>query len=96
MVTNGDDNTNKTLSSDEFSECVENINVLNLRLRNADERCNRLRSDLKNSKQVGDGQSLYPTPPPPPLLLTSLFWEPLTQHEHWKMQEAYESSPVSA
>ena len=31
---------------DEFAECVENINVLSLRLKNADERCQRLRCHL--------------------------------------------------
>ena len=39
-------------SSDEFAQCVENINVLNLRLKNADERCQLLKADLRQAKQV--------------------------------------------
>ena len=41
-------------SSDEFAQCVENINVLNLRLKNADERCQLLKADLRQAKQVCD------------------------------------------
>jgi hypothetical protein len=38
--------------ADEFAQCVENISVLNLRLKNADERCQMLRTDLRRAKQV--------------------------------------------
>ena len=36
----------------EFAQCVENINVLNLRLKNSEERCQLLKSDLRQAKQV--------------------------------------------
>lgn len=36
----------------EFAKCVENINVLNLRLKNSEERCQLLRTDLRQAKQV--------------------------------------------
>ena len=39
---------------DEFAECVDNINVLNLRLKNSDDRCQRLRTDLRLAKHVCD------------------------------------------
>ena len=38
--------------STEFAQCVENINVLNLRLKNSEERCQLLRTDLRQAKQV--------------------------------------------
>jgi hypothetical protein len=81
MVSNSEE-TNKVLSKDEFAECVENINVLNLRLRNADDRCQRLRTDLRTTKQVCDVTTTAPPPPPPPpLLLTTLLrGSPLLEH----------------
>ena len=39
-------------NSTEFAQCVENINVLNLRLKNSEERCQLLRADLRQAKQV--------------------------------------------
>ena len=48
------DGKNPSPSSDEFAQCVENINVLNLRLKNADERCQLLKADLRQAKQVCD------------------------------------------
>ncbi len=36
----------------EFDQCVERINVLNLRLRNSEERCQALRDELQKCKQV--------------------------------------------
>ena len=36
----------------EFAQCVENINVLNLRLKNSEERCQLLKNDLRQAKQV--------------------------------------------
>jgi len=36
----------------EFAQCVENISVLNLRLKNSEERCQLLKSDLRQAKQV--------------------------------------------
>lgn len=48
-----DANTNSpTVDSTEFAQCVENINVLNLRLKNSEERCQLLRADLRQAKQV--------------------------------------------
>ena len=87
MVTSSDDCNNKVLSKDrEFAECVENINVLNLRLRNADDRCQRLRTDLRSAKQVCDVTS--PVPPPPPLLLTNLLRDsPLLEYHHHSQQQ---------
>ena len=38
--------------SRQFAQCVENINVLNLRLKNADERCLALREELRRARQV--------------------------------------------
>ena len=38
--------------SRQFAQCVENINVLNLRLKNADERCLALRDELRRARQV--------------------------------------------
>eukprot|EP00093_Oithona_nana_P004197 04197.XXX_42446_46436_1 [CDS] Oithona nana genome sequencing. len=35
----------------EFAQCVENISVLNLRLKNSEERCQLLKSDLRQAKQ---------------------------------------------
>ena len=46
------DGKNPSPSSDEFAQCVENISVLNLRLKNADERCQLLKADLRQAKQV--------------------------------------------
>ena len=39
-------------SANEFAQCVENINVLNLRLKNSEERCQLLKNDLRQAKQV--------------------------------------------
>ena len=36
----------------EFAQCVENISLLNLRLKNSEERCQLLKSDLRQAKQV--------------------------------------------
>ena len=62
----------------EFDQCVEQINVLNLRLKNADDRANNLMADLRRVRQVCADQHLnrheYTNklpPPPPPLLLSS-------------------------
>ena len=38
--------------SRQFAQCVENINVLNLRLKNADERCVALKEELRRARQV--------------------------------------------
>ena len=55
---NGDSKTSATPASEqlpsanEFAQCVENINVLNLRLKNSEERCQLLKNDLRQAKQV--------------------------------------------
>ena len=63
-------------SSFEFAQCVEQINVLNLRLKNADDRAKNLMADLQHAKQVCAEQHHHlhtnKLPPlPPPLLLSS-------------------------
>ena len=61
-----DANTNSpTVDSTEFAQCVENINVLNLRLKNSEERCQLLRADLRQAKQVSIElmQSEFSAPP---------------------------------
>ena len=69
---------NGYVGSFEFAQCVEQINVLNLRLKNADDRANNLMADLRRAKQVCAEQHLNQheynnklPPPPPPLLLSS-------------------------
>lgn len=84
------------ISRDEFSECVENINVLNLRLKNSDERCQRLRTDLRLAKQVCDViGSPSPPPPPPPLLLSSLLRDSPIHDLRWGQQDPATSLAVS-
>ena len=70
--------SNGLAGSFEFDQCVEQINVLNLRLKNADDRANNLMSDLRRVRQVCAEQHLNRhditnklPPPPPPLLLSS-------------------------
>ena len=69
---------NGLVGSFEFDQCVEQINVLNLRLKNADDRANNLMADLRRVRQVCAEQHLSQhehanklPPPPPPLLLSS-------------------------
>ena len=69
---------NGVVGSFEFDQCVEQINVLNLRLKNADDRANNLMADLRRVRQVCAEQHLSQheytnklPPPPPPLLLSS-------------------------
>ena len=94
-MVSGSDESSKVMSKDEFSECVENINVLNLRLKNADDRCQRMRTDLRLSKQVCDVTS-PPPPPPPPLLLSSLLSVSPVHEHRWLQQESEFSFPVSS
>lgn len=70
--------SNGLVGSFEFDQCVEQINVLNLRLKNADDRANNLMADLRRVRQVCAEQHLNQheytnklPPPPPPLLLSS-------------------------
>ena len=73
---------------DEFAECVDNINVLNLRLKNSDDRCQRLRTDLRLAKQVCEViGSPSPPPPPPPLLLSSLLRDSPIHDHRWVQQD---------
>ena len=61
--------------SSEFAQCVEHINVLTLRLKNADERCNLLAANLRKVKATCAAQHSVAAgvpAPPPPLLLTSM------------------------
>ena len=62
----------------EFFQCVEHINVLTLRLKNADDRCSLLAADLRRVKQqlcasqaAAAAASAAVPPPPPQLLLSS-------------------------
>ena len=48
--------------SRQFAQCVENINVLNLRLKNADERCLALREELRRARQVRHASRLRAIP----------------------------------
>ena len=63
--------------SSEFAQCVEHINVLTLRLKNADERCSLLAANLRKVKATCAAQHSSEAAagvpaPPPPLLLTSM------------------------
>ena len=49
--------------SRQFVQCVENINVLNLRLKNADERCLALRDELRRARQVRQASDLRANKP---------------------------------
>ena len=81
---------------DEFAECVDNINVLNLRLKNSDDRCQRLRTDLRLAKQVCDFiGSPSPPPPPPPLLLSSLLRSSPIHDHRWSLQDPDFAQSVS-
>ena len=67
-ITSTDAKTNSpatVVDSTEFAQCVENINVLNLRLKNSEERCQLLRADLRQAKQVSIElmQSEFSAPP---------------------------------
>ena len=87
-IVTGSDDSGKLMSKDEFSECVENINVLNLRLKNSDDRCQRLRTDLRLAKQVCEViGSPSPPPPPPPLLLSSLLRDSPIHDHRWVLQD---------
>ena len=60
------------MTSDNFAQCVEHINVLTLRLKNADERCSLLSANLRRVKAECASQHSSSVPPPPPLLLTTM------------------------
>ena len=60
------------MTSDNFAQCVEHINVLTLRLKNADERCGLLAANLRRVKAECASQHSSSVPPPPPLLLTTM------------------------
>ena len=87
-IVTGSDDSGKLMTRDEFSECVENINVLNLRLKSSDDRCQRLRTDLRLAKQVCEViGSPSPPPPPPPLLLSSLLRDSPIHDHRWVQQD---------
>ena len=52
ISTDAKSNSPIAVDSTEFAQCVENISVLNLRLKNSEERCQLLRADLRQAKQV--------------------------------------------
>ena len=65
ISTDAKSNSPTVVDSTEFAQCVENINVLNLRLKNSEERCQLLRADLRQAKQVSIElmQSEFSAPP---------------------------------
>ena len=52
ISTDAKSNSPIAVDSTEFAQCVENISVLNLRLKNSEDRCQLLRADLRQAKQV--------------------------------------------
>ena len=68
-------NDNNETSESEFAQCVEHINVLTLRLKNADERCGLLAANLRRVKATCAAEHGDVPAPPPPLLLTTMMKE---------------------
>ena len=102
------DGKNPSPSSDEFAQCVENISVLNLRLKNADERCQLLKADLRQAKQVCEidfiDHNHHQSPRSPntnnnftSFLVSSTkksFWKKITRENHQHIRETYPTTTL--
>ena len=102
------DGKNPSPSSDEFAQCVENISVLNLRLKNADERCQLLKADLRQAKQVcvidfiDHNHQQSPRSPNTNNNFTSFlvsstkksFWKKITRENHQHIRETYPTTTL--